>query len=106
MANKIKNIPGYIYCLYNPMFNYYGNNVYKLGQTANIKTRLNSYVTSYIDKPEYLLVSKLLINKKLAEDLLFVELDNYRICSNREFFKCDINIIKNAFELVESIYLL
>lgn len=31
---------GYLYCLVNEMFKHYGNDVYKLGMTKNIKTRL------------------------------------------------------------------
>jgi hypothetical protein len=95
---------GFIYCLYNPFFKSYGENVYKLGKTNNLNTRLSGYTTGYIDKSEYILTSAKLSDKNLAEKLLFTELKKYRIKDNREFFKCDIKIIKDTFEKVELLY--
>ena len=95
---------GYIYCLYNEMFNFYGKNVYKLGETNNIKKRLNSYTTNYIKKSEIILLSKELPNKKLAEKILFSLLNNHRICKKREFFDCELEKIKEAINKVENIF--
>ena len=95
---------GFIYCLYNPFFKSYGENVYKLGRTNNLNTRLGGYTTGYIDKSEYILTSAKLSDKNLAEKLLFSELEKYRIKDNREFFKCDIKIIKKTFDKVELKY--
>jgi len=95
---------GYLYCLYNEMFNFYGKNVYKLGETNNIKKRLNSYTTNYIKKSEIILLSKELPDKKLAEKILFSLLNNHRICKKREFFDCELEKIKEAINKVENIF--
>jgi hypothetical protein len=99
-----ENNQGFIYCLHNPTFKYYGDNVYKLGKTNNLKSRLAAYTTGYVEKSEYILYSSILNDKDLGEKLLFKELDEYRINNNREFFKCDINIIKTAFNNIEKYF--
>jgi hypothetical protein len=96
-----KNNKGFIYCLYNPTFKSYGDNVYKLGKTKNLSGRMSAYTTSYVDKSKYILTSMELNDKNIAEKLLFKELEKYRVSINREFFNCDIKIIKEAFEKVE-----
>jgi hypothetical protein len=97
------NTKGFIYCLYNPSFKNYGKNVYKLGKTKNLASRLANYTTGYIDKSEYIITSIQLNNKHVAENILFEELKSYRINIKREFFDCDIKIIKEAFQKVEKI---
>lgn len=37
--------PGYLYCLSNETYEYYGTDIYKLGRTCNLKNRKNSYIT-------------------------------------------------------------
>ena len=84
---------GYIYCLYNEMFNYYGENVYKLGKTIDINNRMCGYTTTYIKPCEIKYISKILRNSDLGENLLFIFLKTYRITENREFFICELNKI-------------
>jgi hypothetical protein len=95
------NNKGFIYCLYNPTFKSYGDNVYKLGKTKNLISRMSAYTTSYVDKSEYKITSSELNDRNVAENMLFKELATYRINMKREFFKCDIKIIIDAFEKVE-----
>ena len=93
---------GYLYCLHNEMYNYYGKNIYKLGCTKNITKRRNGYVTSYISMP----VISYSVNIKyytIAEKILFKLLDKYRYTKNREFFDCSLDIIINNFKKVEDI---
>ena len=104
MINNIDIKEGYIYCLYNKCFSHYTNNTYKLGQTSNPSQRLTSYTTSYVDKSEFIILSSKLLDKNLAEHLLFDKLNDYRISSCREFFNCDIEIIKNAFNQIEDFF--
>jgi len=96
-----KNNKGFIYCLYNPTFKSYGNNVYKLGKTINLTNRMSAYTTSYVDKSEYKITSSELNDRNIAENMLFKELELYRINMNREFFNCDIKIINEAFKKIE-----
>jgi len=88
---------GYIYCLYNICYSYISENMYKIGQTQNIKERLGSYNSIFIDKCE----NKYIIevnDKELGEKIIFIKLEKYRIMETRELFICDIEIIKKAFD--------
>lgn len=42
-------IPGYLYCMFNEVFKYYGDDVYKFVNSAEPDKRLNGYTTSYIN---------------------------------------------------------
>ena len=57
---------GILYCLYNVMYCYYGENVYKLGCTNNLKTRLAGYCTSYIEPSIIICSTNELRNYNLA----------------------------------------
>lgn len=50
------------------------------------------------------LQSCILSNYELAESILFKILEKYRIKQNREFFKCDITIIRQTFEQIEKMF--
>lgn len=103
MNNKQNNsYSGYLYCIYNKMYDVYGENIYKLGNMKN-KNRMNSYVTPYIDSIEIKLISNKINDKTIGEKILFDILNKYRVKPNREFFNCDLSIIKNAMNEVETI---
>jgi hypothetical protein len=95
---------GHMYCLYNKVFNHYGNNYYKLGKSKNIDIRIDGYTTSYIDKSVIKIRSNFIRNRHLAELVLFDILKKYRCKENREFFKCDLKTIQNTFAKVEKIF--
>ncbi len=95
---------GYLYCLYNEMFNYYGDNVYKLGETANIEKRLPSYTTPYLVPPVIKHTSDLLDDSQLAEKILFFELRECRVADNREFFRCELSKIKNVIDYISDLF--
>ncbi len=95
---------GYIYCLYNEVYNYYGDNVYKIGETNNIEKRMRSYTTSYIYPSEFKIQSEKICDSMLAEKLVFYYLKDYRIESNREFFQCELSIIKEKFDTILDIF--
>ena len=61
---------GYIYVLSNPIYNYYGKNVYKIGETSDLTNRLKQYTTPYIDACEYVYKSIELSDSKLAETII------------------------------------
>ena len=86
---------GHLYILYNPMYQFYGKNVYKLGKAINCQKRCHQYTTSYIEPPELKHCSERVPCYGLAERLLFQKLRKYRISSKREFFRCEIEIIVN-----------
>jgi len=104
MKNKSDSTVGYLYCIYNKMYDVYGTNIYKLGNMKN-KNRMNSYVTPYIDPIEIKFISNKILDKSIGEKILFNILKEFRFRPNREFFQCDLSIIKKAFDEVESILL-
>ena len=92
---------GYIYCIYNTAFKIYGDNVYKLGRTKNLKSRMHGYTTSFVEPCKYELTSKKLSNAVTAEKLLFKKLSKCRVNSSREFFNCDLDTLTKIFAEIE-----
>lgn len=93
---------GYIYCISNPVFKGYGDNVYKLGRTCNLKSRMHGYTTSFVEPCKYELTSKKLKDAIRAEKLLFNKLSKCRVNSSREFFNCDLNSLTKIFTEIEA----
>jgi len=106
LNNKVEKncTAGKLYCLYNEMYQFYGDNVYKLGNSKDIESRLNGYTTSYIKPCELKLESVIFRNKDLAETLLFDMLKDHRISNSREFFKCDLSLIKEKMKEVKQLF--
>ena len=104
MKNKNNIIKeGYLYCMFNEIFKFYGDDVYKLGNTMDVKKRLLNYVTSYLNPSKIIILSKKLADKYLGEQMLFDFLKEYRIKENKEFFKCKIEKIREMIHKVEKI---
>ena len=99
-----KDDKGIIYCLHNKMYEMYGENVYKLGMTSNIKKRLTGYTTSYIDPIKVIFKTNKLKNKSFAELMLFEYLKNYRVTKNREFFKVDKEKIIETMNNIQNLF--
>lgn len=95
---------GYLYCLHNEMFNFYGKNVYKLGETADIEKMLPAYLTPYFTPPTIKYSSNQLDNSQLAEKILFYELKEHRMANNREFFKCELSKIKSTIDKISDLF--
>ena len=92
---------GFLYCLHNPAFTLaYGSNIYKFGLAQNPASRLDGYITSYIDPSRFVYVSECVYDCRKAELLLFKKLRYSRIKDNREFFWCRSDMIKELFEEV------
>lgn len=95
---------GYLYCLWNRMFLSYGNNVYKLGRTSCLESRINNYTTSYIDPCEYKYTTNRVFSNSLqAERVLFFLLRRNRVRKNREFFDLDLGVIIDTMKKIETI---
>jgi hypothetical protein len=95
---------GYLYCLYNEIFKFYGEDLYKCGNSNDINKRLCQYTTSYPEPSMILLTSNRFFDKSFAETLLFYYLKDFKFKPNREFIKCDFNIIKDAFDKVNQFF--
>jgi hypothetical protein len=102
--NTQEDKQGVIYAIYNKMFDDHGDDTYKLGSTVDIDKRISNYATYYIKDCVIKVKSGILNNCRFAEDILFYILKEYRISCRREFFKCDIDKIKDVFEQIESMF--
>ena len=65
------------------MFNYYGDNVFKLGKAMDIEKRVSGYTTSCIDNTEVKFLSELCCDYSLAELIIFDRLKSNRIKQNK-----------------------
>ncbi len=79
IADIYEPIKGYIYCMYNEMYEYFGKNVYKIGKAIDIDNRMNGYKTSYITNPEVKIKSIEIFDYVYAEKMMFNILAKYRI---------------------------
>ena len=96
-----KDIPGYIYCISNSLYNIYSIEYYKLGNTKNLIRRLGDYNINYFEPIEIKEIIKVPY-KFMFEILLFTKLKNYRIRKSREFFK-NYDLIKKEFTIIKEI---
>jgi hypothetical protein len=95
---------GFLYCLHNEIFKFYGDDLYKCGNSIDTDKRLCQYTTSYPMPSEILLTSDSFFDKSFAETLLFYYLKDFKFKPNREFIKCDFKIIENAFHKVKQFF--
>lgn len=84
---------GYIYVLHNPIFESYGDSVYKVGCSRNPQLRLKDFSTSYATESIIVYQSEFFNNKLLAEKELFNKLSKYRYNKSREFFDIPLDKI-------------
>ena len=95
---------GFLYCLHNEIFKFYGDNLYKCGNSIDADKRLNQYTTSYPMPSTILLTSDSFFDKSFAETLLFFHLKDFKFKPNREFIDCDLKIIQDAFDKVKQFF--
>ena len=62
-----QNESGYIYILYNEMYKYYGDNVFKVGKSKDVIQRMSGYTTSYIKAVEIKFISGSCLDYSIAE---------------------------------------
>ena len=91
---------GYVYVLYNPIYEKYGE-IYKIGQAKNINDRLGSYSTYYPEQSEIKYSIKHPYYKEI-EKIVHLTLDEYRMTDNREFFKCNLELVKDTIDKVKN----
>ena len=94
-----QNKPGYIYLFTNEMFQWYGENIYKIGKAQHILHRLKSYTTGYIDPLTLVFSSMLCKNYSVCEKEIHNRLNKYRMRTNRDFFQVAIQV---AIEVIET----
>ena len=92
---------GFIYILYNEVFTKYGKNVFKIGRTSNLKQRLQSYSTGYIEPSKFLFTSKQFEDSEKVEELIFYLLRRNRVRQQREFFDVEIDTAREVIMKLE-----
>jgi len=90
---------GYVYVLYNPIYVTYGE-IYKIGQAKDLNKRIKMYTTSYPEDSEVKYSIKHKYYKEI-ERIVHLYLKEYRMISNREFFKCSLDLIKETLDKVK-----
>lgn len=88
---------GYIYIISHESF---PENTYKLGYSYDDKKKLMSRYNTYYPSNITLHNTYLVCDKQLGEKLLFHKLRKYRLRTNREFFCCELDILRKACEEV------
>jgi hypothetical protein len=79
----------------------YGTSTYKLGYTKyknhyRVSNYLKSRYSTYSPQPITVIKVYHVLDAKKAESHLFAKLKNYRVTHNKEFFKCNLNLIQNT----------
>lgn len=94
-------IEGYVYCIYNDLYNLYEEPIYKIGNAKNVNRRLQEYNNIYLDKCN--LKHKVKVpHKMLFEFFIMCNLCKYRLVFEREFFT-NYNEIEKEFIYLENI---
>jgi hypothetical protein len=94
------NAPCFLYILHNPVFQYYGPNVYKVGFSCDPSRHKNDGSAMLLDESTILYQKQ--VPSKQYERKLHKLLAKNRIKKNREFFDCPFDVIK---ETMDSLYL-
>ena len=95
---------GWLYCLYNPAFEAYGETVYKIGRTNNLQRRLRDYTTGFIHPSHYTCIStREFKDSRKAEAVVHYLLRRFRVTKDREFFKLDSERIRSIIHLISDL---
>lgn len=102
LPNLIKMVDdnfGYVYCMSNPYV--IG---YKVGRTKRKpEQRAADLFTTGVPTPFVIEFAKFVPDRQLAEKYLHHSLHKYRISDRREFFHCDLLLIRQAFAEIAGI---
>jgi hypothetical protein len=97
-------IEGSLYAMHNELFNTYGPHYYKLGRSKDLRKRIRTYQTSYIEPSFFVSVScRRFKDSDQAETLLFYLLRRFRVKNNREFFTAPLCLIRHMMLRVSAL---
>ena len=88
--------PGFVYILHNPVFQYYGPNVYKVGYSCDTMRRKGDGSTMLLED------SVILYQREVPcmryERIAHKKLAQYRMKKTRELFDCPLDTIKKMID--------
>ena len=90
------NVPCFLYVLHNPVFTYYGPNVFKIGFSSDPSRCKNDGASMLLE--ESTIVYQKEVPSKGYERKLHKLLAKYRLKSTREFFDCSLDMIKDVMD--------
>ena len=88
--------PCFLYILHNPVFQFYGPNVYKVGYSCDPSRRKNDGGAMLLH--ESTIVYQKEVPLRDYETRLHKLLEQYRIKKSREFFDCPLDVIKETID--------
>ena len=93
---KKQKVPneGFVYILSAPMFSYYGDNVYKIGYTENLKRRMKQFIAI----PERHYVYTKAVVSIDTEQKVHALLKPFRLFENEELFDVPLDIIIESID--------
>ena len=98
VKEKNKNKLHFLYIIHNPMFLYYGPNVYKVGYSSDVERRVNDSPAFLLEKCTVLYTKQ--VSSMKDEKNVHAVLKKYRMRPDREFFDCPLDLIKQAIDSI------
>ena len=98
VKEKKKNKLHFLYIIHNPMFLYYGPNVYKVGYSSDVERRVNDSPAFLLEKCTVLYTKQ--VSSMKDEKNVHAVLKKYRMRPDREFFDCPLELIKQAIDSI------
>jgi len=99
--NLIYDEEGYLYCIYNSIYDVYDIEILKVGNSCNLKERYRDYKYMYLNDIE--VKNELYVPFKYTfEYLLFFSLNKNRVYQKREYFT-KYEEINDEFKIIENI---
>ena len=91
---------GYLFVLWTRSYEYYGENVYKIGKTKNVEERVQAFEVAYLNPVILKTISTRVKDVRLAEKLLFQKLADKRLHGNKNFFCAPMDYINEKINEV------
>ena len=95
-ASKKTTGPGFVYILHNPMFQYYGPNIYKVGYSCDTMRRKTDDSTMLLEDSVILYQRE--VPSMRYERIAHNKLAPYRMNKTRELFNCPLDTIKKMID--------
>ena len=93
----------FVYVLTNPMYDYYGTNVFKIGHSNQPGIQIREFDVAYLE-PSSTVYTYEHKNAEMIVQRVVDYLGAYQLCKTRKFFKCQLPIITDVIEQYGKFY--